>query len=431
MTPTPKRKILTDRTIDARKTPGIIRDTKISQLQLRVRDGGAKSWSLRYRHRGKQKRITLGSYPALKLAEARDRARDAIRDIEDGTDPQIEKQERRAADTFGELADIYIAQHAMKKKRSWKVDRWMLDRHVLPTWKDRLASDITRRDVRELIEKIADPKVAEPTSKKTPAPILANRVVALLSKVFKFALDREIVTTSPAVGIARPGTEQKRDRVLTDGEIRKFWTATESLDASMRAYWRTRLLTAQRGIEVNTMRWADVDLDSGWWTIPATVAKNKLSHRVPLSPTALELIKALSSDTAYVFDGARGKRQQREAAATFDIADFRGHDLRRTAATKMASSGIQRLVIGKVLNHVEPGVTSVYDRHTYDAEKRIALDTWARTLDAILKNKPADVIPFVAPNDAPVFTPDANPKNADWIKSGAPDVDANGTVVRR
>jgi integrase len=99
-------------------------------------------------------------------------------------------------------------------------------------------------------------------------------------------------------------------------------------------------------------------------------------------------------DSIYVLENARGKRQQSEAAATFAVSDFRGHDLRRTAASLMASGGIPRLTISKILNHVERTVTAVYDRHSYDAEKRAALDWWALKLQAVLENKASTVLPF-------------------------------------
>jgi integrase len=176
----------------------------------------------------------------------------------------------------------------------------------------------------------------------------------------------------------------------------------------MAAFYKLRLLTAQRGGEVASMRWQDVDLDASWWTIPSTSSKNRLAHRVPLNASALKLIVALKPEdledaSPYVLGatarrpgaGARGKRQQAEAAATFAVENFRGHDLRRTAASIMASGGIPRLTISKILNHVERSITAVYDRHSYDAEKRAALDWWDAKLTAILDNKPAIVLPFV------------------------------------
>ena len=227
---------------------------------------------------------------------------------------------------------------------------------------------------------------------------MANRTTALLSKLFKFALDDELIEASPAVRISRPGAEQKRDRVLSDDELRTLWVVWDGLSSEMAAHFKLRLITAQPGGEVAAMRWKDVDLKAGWWTVPAGVAKNKLAHRVPLSASALTILKALrataAKDAVYVLAGARGKRQQSEAAATFGVPDFRGHDLRRTAASLMAGGGISRLVIGKILNHVEKDITAVYDRHGDDAEKQAALTWWDTKLAAILANKTATVLPF-------------------------------------
>ena len=139
------------------------------------------------------------------------------------------------------------------------------------------------------------------------------------------------------------------------------------------------------------MRWGDVDLDDRWWTIPGSGTKNSLPHRVPLNDLAIEILTALHRRvpedppaSGYVLAGARGKRQRSETSARIGLDDFRGHDLRRTAASRMASAGVPRLVIGRILNHVESDVTAVYDRHGYDAEKRNAFDIWARELKEIL-----------------------------------------------
>jgi integrase len=141
------------------------------------------------------------------------------------------------------------------------------------------------------------------------------------------------------------------------------------------------------------MRWTDVDFSEGYFTIPEERSKNGLSHRVPLSPQALALLerqRLLRSDSPWVFPNARGlgplagiqkaiQRVRRRAGI-----DLRGHDLRRTAASNLASMGIPRLVIARILNHVETGVTAVYDRHSYDREKREALDVWERRLAEIV-----------------------------------------------
>ena len=168
---------------------------------------------------------------------------------------------------------------------------------------------------------------------------------------------------------------------------RRRWTLS-------RAAMKLRLVTAQRGKEVINLRWRDLDGD--WWTIPGDLAKNGLAHRVPLTVSAIAVLQALradqSADAEYAFVGVRGKRQRSGVLDDLPIADVRPHDFRRTAASLMTSAGISRLVVAKVLNHVDRGVTAVYDRHSYDAEKRVALETWDRTLAVILAEKSAGTV---------------------------------------
>lgn len=390
--------MLTARAIDAIKpTPGRrveYFDKDVPGLALRVMPTGAKSWTVLYRHRSRLRRMTLGSTGVISLAKAREQARDVLYEARKGADPATEKQDGRRVETIDDLAKLYIEKWAKLRKRSWKADDNLLRNKVLPRWRNRAILDITRHDVRLLVESVAE----------AGAPIVANRVAALLSKLFAFALDRDLIEFSPAVRIPRPGQEQARDRVLTDDELRTLWASFEKLDATMSAFYKLRLLTAQRGGEVASMRWQDLDLNAGWWTIPASSSKNKLAHRVPLNASAIEILRALQPNDddgkrsgaryAYVLAGARGKRQQAEAAATFNVSDFRGHDLRRTAASIMASGGIPRLTIKKILNHVERDITAVYDRHSYDAEKRAALEWWDKKLSSLLSMNGAKVLTF-------------------------------------
>jgi integrase len=391
-------KTLTTRGINAIKPTGArveYLDAKAPGLALRVTPAGAKSWTVRYRHRGRLRRMTLGTLDDVPLAKARDRVRDLLHEASKGSDPATEKQAGRTAETIGDLAELYIEKWAKPKKRSWKADDNLLRRKVLPTWRHRAIVDITRRDCLTLVELVA-----------ATAPIVANRVASLLSKLFNFALDRGLVPVSPATRIPRPGQERQRDRVLTDDDLRTLWQSFDGLEPMMGAFYKLRALTAQRGGEVASMRWPDVDLEAGWWTVPSTRSKNKLAHRVPLNPSALALLLTLrataAADAVFVLGakhrskgaGARGKRQQSAAAQTFTVDDFRGHDLRRTAASIMASGGIPRLTISKILNHVERSVTAVYDRHSYDAEKAAALAWWDAKLMAIISGKKSDVLAF-------------------------------------
>ena len=143
------------------------------------------------------------------------------------------------------------------------------------------------------------------------------------------------------------------------------------------------------------MRWENIDMASGWWTIPGRIAKNGLAHRVPLSPPAQDIFRTLQRTAGaepWVFPSHR-----RPGQPIFDVrkaihrvcllsgVTFTPHDLRRTAASHMTSLGVARLVVGKILNHAEPGVTKVYDRHSYDAEKRQALNAWGeRVMELVM-----------------------------------------------
>jgi len=122
------------------------------------------------------------------------------------------------------------------------------------------------------------------------------------------------------------------------------------------------------------MQWSELDLENKVWTIPAEKAKNGLAHRVPLSDSAIAVIRALDGKRkTFVLDGARGRRQKYQAADKCGIDNFTPHDLRRTAASMMGSGRVARLIISKVLNHKDKGVTAIYDRYGYDQEKREAL----------------------------------------------------------
>ena len=375
-------------------------DREVPGLVLRVTPSGAKSWSIRYWHRGRQRRLTIGSAAVLSLSVARDRARDELYEVSQGNDPAGRKREAATAATVADLVDLYIEKWAKPRKRSWRDDDRRLRKHVLPVWRHRAPTEITRADVRRLVEAIADDGAA----------VEANRVTSLLSKLFAFALDRDLVPANPAARIRKPTVERPRDRVLTEDELQTLWAAWEGLGGPMAAYYKLRLLTAQRGGEVAAMRWQDVDRTGHWWTIPAAVSKNGLPHRVPICAEALGIISSLHAaketlatedvnertieKRTYVVAGARGKRQQADAARAFAVADFRGHDLRRTAASLMAGGGIPRLTISKILNHVERDVTAVYDRHSYDAEKVAALAWWDAKVKAILNGKGSKVLPF-------------------------------------
>jgi integrase len=375
-------------------------DDSLPGFGLRVTPNGIRTWTVRYRHNGRLHRLTIGRYPKLSLADARERGRAALRRAGLGEHPAGDKLQARAreADTVGALVDAYEKSGA-SARRSWKETKRILSVDVLPAWKARPVREITRRDVRDLVER-----------KAATAPVMANRLLSTLSALFNFALDREWIESNPAHRMPPPTKEQSRDRVLSAEELRELWPALHETEAekdgkplprltpTLNDAFLTMLLTAQRLGEVCRMRWQDVDLKQGWWTIPGAFTKNGTDHRVPHTTTVLELLKArqkTAKDGAiFVFSNRKGTSvaaRARKAASALSEGlsfSFRAHDLRRTAASGMAEAGVPREHLAHVLNHrsvTHASVTAIYDRYTYDREKTTALESWHRRLISLAK----------------------------------------------
>ncbi len=387
-------------------------------LGVRVTPRGTKSWVVVYHFHGKSRRMTLGKYPQMTVAKAHKEFGQALERLEQGSDPGAarveDNSEARKAPTVDMLVDEYMEKWAKPRKRSWAKDQSLLDNDVKPIWGRRKAKDITRRDVITLLDKIVD----------RGAPIQANRVLAVVRKMFNFAISRDMVDASPCVAVQAPAPENRRDRVLTKDEVRNVWLlleeATQDKGSNLQDEEQERLsmasgtalaiqfqlVTAQRKGEVAGAEWSEIDLESGWWVIPAEKSKNKLPHRVPLSPFAQCILKAAekkADDSPWVFPSPRDGGEKRIADTAIDravrnnrqvfgIEPFTPHDLRRTAASFMTSMGISRLVVSKILNHAEQGVTAVYDRHSYDSEKRRALNAWSQKLSSLISDSVNNVV---------------------------------------
>jgi integrase len=372
---------------------------------VRVTPNGIKTFIFKYRFDGKVRWMTLGTYENMTLADAHEAHADAWKVLRQGIDPGAKAIEEREAEcqapTVAALADEYLEKWAKPRKRSWREDERILKKDILPEWGWRKAQVITRRDVIRLLDGIVD----------RGAGIMANRTLAVIRKMFNFALSRDIVPTSPCLAVRSPAPEQQRDRVLTTDEICAFWNALEGakmMAEGTKLALKLQLVTAQRKAEIVSLAWDEIDFTDKWWTIPPEKAKNKMTHRVPLSPLALQLLQAaknINGDSPWIFPSPQTDRHITPEAIDHALRrpglealgfTFVPHDLRRTAASHMTGMGISRLVVSKILNHVERGVTAIYDRHSYDLEKRQALESWARKLQAIVEgNEPTNVIPMV------------------------------------
>lgn len=376
-------------------------------LAIRVMPTGAKSWVFRYNFEGVPRRMTLGSYPGVSLARAREKHGAAMIDIQLGIDPgeqlQLAKAKRKAAPTFKDLLDEYW-ELELSKTPTAKERKRLVKKDAIGPWGKRKVTDITRRDAVLLLDNV-----------RKRAPITANRLQGVLVRMFNFASDRGIIKNSPLIGMERP-KEKPRSRVLSNDEIRKLWAALDLENKDIDIYRVTKLalklilLTGQRPGEIAGMRWSEIDDKNQTWTIPANKMKNSESQRVPLCPMALDIIeasKAYSGKADYVFRSSHkpDKPISRQALAKainrhwseMDIKEaFTPYDLRRTLRTRLAEIGIDDIIAEKVLGHKLPGMMAVYNKHGYEAEKRNALLRWEQRLKAIIgKQKPSNnVIQF-------------------------------------
>lgn len=217
------------------------------------------------------------------------------------------------------------------------------------------------------------------------APASANQALAFVKSMFSWAVDQGLVDHHPCLRMAKPAPPGVRHRVLTDAELGAVWRATYSLGPVRGAYYRILILTAQRRGETSLMRWADIS--DGVWTIPAANAKNNRPHMVPLPKQAVAEIDALPRASDWVFaplgSGWRSKKRLDELSAT---TGWVVHDLRRSAATKMAELGVDPWVIERVLHHTT-GVTplaAVYNKFQDLPRTRAALQLWADHLTSLL-----------------------------------------------
>jgi integrase len=403
-------KVLTARSVEAMKPDPARRrevpDAAMPGLHLVLQATGARSWAYRYRFAGKPRKLTIGRYPAFSLAQARERAGEAARAVERGLDPGAAKAEAKAKardaeeavrDRVRTLVEQYDRRH-LSGLRSGAAARAFLDRSAVAAWGDRDVSTITKRDVVELLDGIVD----------RGSPISANRTLAHLRAFFGWLRDRDVIAASPAEGVRPPVAERSRDRVLTDDEIIAFWKATEALGEPFGALYRLLLLTGQRLREVAGMR--DAEITGDVWTVPANRAKNGEAHAVPLSTAAQAVLAGVRRirGAGYLFttNGASPVSGFAKAKARLDKLMGEGaepfviHDLRRTAASGMARLAIPPHVVEAVLNHrtgTVSGVAKVYNRFTYDAEKRAALEAWGRYVLGMSAECQENVVPLQKP----------------------------------
>jgi integrase len=408
------RKTLTDITVSRLKAPASARlevfDVLTPGFGLRITARDVRTYFVVYRLKGERRkhRLTLGDARKLTLAEARDQAKDALALAQTGQSPKVQRAvavataksddaltveqleadaKTREENLFKTVAELYITRHAKPNLRHWRTVERTLDRELVDRWGTWQIQDVTRRHIIAMVDEVA-----------TRAPIMANRVHALASKLFGWAIERGILDVNPMVGVKKPSKERSRDRVLTDDELRAVWLAADTVGYPGGPLVRLLILSAARLNEIAQLTHAQIDGD----VIALPETKNGRPHRIPITAPMREALDALPEfEGEYLLTGTAGRRPMQnfsDIKTRIDdvcmVGGWTYHDLRRTAASGMASLGIAPHIIEAALNHQSgavSGIARVYNRFSYDVEKRAALEQWATEVMRIVEGRPREV----------------------------------------
>jgi len=363
---------------------------------VRVTAAGVKAFILNYRIDGRERRLTIGSFPEFKVGAARRKGMELKRQIADGRDPLAERVARREAPTMAELCDRYLEDHAalQKRERSRREDESLIKQWIKPELGKKKVATVECDDIDALHIKIT----------KAGTPVRANRTATLLSKMFNLAIRWKMRRDNPVKGLKR-NTEEPRTRYLSaeTGELAHLAEALASHPNEQAAnVIRLLLLTGARRGEALSATWMQFDLKGGVWTKPSAHTKTKKEHRVPLSRAVIDMLIAMRTKVEQAADEYNAKRRPgqpkrdpspylfpgkgtdvpmveiktawaaiRKAARLDD--GVRLHDLRHSYASILASEGLSLPVIGALLGHTQPGTTARY-AHLLDDPLRAATE---------------------------------------------------------
>lgn len=390
-----KKRKLTDPFIRSIKAPEKrieISDRQTQGLALRVTSTGYKSFVFRYRYVNEVKRYTIGKYPAVNLALAREKARELSVQVSDGIDPlEVKKSKMRKPDitSVKELIEDFKRDYLPKKKKSTQNTYKSRIKKIEGRFGKLGVDDVTRHEVKRFLKEIA-----------AKQPVNANRVQAIFSKIYSYANKEGFTTNHPLKGLEKVGGKEKsRNPIYTNEDVRNLWDAFQSQDEPLSSLLMMLLITGQRLGETSRMKWSQVDYDNGLWIIPEEETKGKKVHVVPLTNMALKVIESLKVHTGeldYVFSSPRryNKPMTHFQAVTervrteTSLPDFKIHDLRHIVITGMVRIGVDFVHVGKTVAHKGLGkdqfITSRYAQYEYMDEKRRALGRWAGELNRII-----------------------------------------------
>jgi len=362
-------------------------DTKVSGLHLRISSTGIKTFSVFKRIRsGNPERITLGRYPDMTIDQARRKTMEINLAISDGRNPAEAKRKLRSELRFSGLFEEYLERHSKPKKKTWTEDLGKYKNHIEKPLGKRKLSEIDRAAIALIHSNIT----------KAGHPIAANRILALISSVFGWAISAGLWENNPAIGIRR-NKERSRDRFIQSDELPSFFKA---LSEEPNGTVRDSLLTGARRSNVCSMKWQDINFERAEWRIEET--KNDTPPTVTLSPEAIEVLQnRKSDDSEFVFPGIGKSGHLQEPRKGWErilkrarIKDLRLHDLRRTLGSWQAKTGASLAIIGKSLNHKNQNTTAIYARLDLDPVRDSVNTATSAMLAACGLTKPGEIVQF-------------------------------------
>jgi integrase len=345
-------------------------DGEIPGFGIRVTANGVRSFVLNYRSGGRERRFTIGRHPVWTVAAARLEAQRLRQAIDLGNDPLRQREEGHKAPTVEQICERYIEEELGSKRPGTQRNyRSIIQKIIIPTIGDLRVSDVSFADISRMHRAISE-----------RTPYQANRSLAVTRRLFNLAIHWDLRSDNPTAGV-RLNPEDPRERYLSTGEIQRLTTALEKRkDQPSAKAIMLLLLTGARKGEILSMRWEQIDFDRAIWTKPSAHTKQRRIHRVPLSATAVDLLRRMEEKRggAYVFSPDGGskplvdiKKLWRAICAEACIDGCRLHDLRHTYASILVSEGASLPIIGSLLGHTQSGTTQRY-AHLHDDPLRAA-----------------------------------------------------------
>jgi integrase len=376
-------------------------DTEVIGFAVRVQSSGARTFTIDYRHAGRQRRMNIGRWPEWSVTAARERAKELRRAIDEGRDPLAVREDFREAPRVKDMIDRYITEHLPKLAKNNAGDQVSMLRKMLePAWGNKLVTEITKSDVARFLDFVAEgrprPSKAKPNNRARklqghkPTPIRANRMAEVLRKMFTLAMEWEWRADNPAQGFHRR-IEQARERFLGPEELTRIAAVLDNAeDQRGAAIIRMCMLTGARVGEVRTARFEQFNLDYAIWSKPAATTKQRKIHRVPISQEVVTILRQrqmiVPNGNPWLFPGEVVGQPVREIRRFWarvqkdaDLPDVRIHDLRHTFASLLVSGGASLEMIGRLLGHSQMQTTQRY-AHLMDSPLRAGVDTVASIL---------------------------------------------------